>query len=501
MVSRRELLKRGAVAVGLGAVGWRSRRAAAQAAADLGLPVGQTSPSSPPVSAFGVPLPRPDPLVGVPAFDTMCPTDASTQYYQIRMREATREIIPGLPTPIWGYQGLYPGPPIVARTGRSVVVRQHNELPENVVVHLHGGHNPPDSDGFPTDYILPGASRDFCYPNTEAAATHWYHDHTMDFTGWNVVRGLAGFYLITDDLEAGLNLPSGDFDVPLMFQDRRFNPDGSFFYDPLDHNGYLGDRFLVNGAIQPFFQVSRRKYRFRMLNASNARFYHFFLSTGQPFVQIATEGGLMAAPVTRASIPLAPAERVEVVLDFSVYPAGTQVSLENCLVQTSGLGPGRVDRRQCTPILRFDVGGAAVVDPSAIPRVLRPSVPLPQAVATRNFSLDVSQGVWRLNGLAFDPGRTDVTTRLGTSEIWRFVNPSGSWAHPMHIHHDDLQIIERNGRPPALAEIGFKDTVSILPGETVSVLMPFSKVGRYVFHCHNLEHEDMRMMSVFEVTP
>jgi FtsP/CotA-like multicopper oxidase with cupredoxin domain len=489
------------VAVGLGAVAWPSRHVAAQAAAALGVPLA-VPPASPAVTPFAAPLPRPPVLTPVAPFSTTCPTDASTQYYEIRSRQVAASIIPGLPTPVFAYDGVYPGPTIVARTGRNVVVRHRNELADNIVVHLHGGHNPPDSDGFPTDYIPSGGFRDFCYPNTEAAATHWYHDHTMDFTALNVLQGLAGFYLIRDDVEDSLNLPGGEFDVPLVFQDRRFNPDGSFFFDPLDIAGYLGDRFLVNGVIQPFFPVARRKYRFRMLNGSNARFYHFFLSTGQPFVQIATEGGLLAAPVTRPSVGLVPAERIEVVIDFSVYPSGTQVFLENCLVQTSGIGPGPVNRSQCTPVLRFDVGGAAA-DPSAIPRVLRPFTPYPlsEVVATRTFVLDFAAGRWTINGLPFDASRVDFSPRVNTYERWRFANTSFTWAHPMHIHHDDFQIERRNARPPGPHEVGFKDTVSIMAGEAVSVLMRFSKVGRYVFHCHNLEHEDVRMMSVFEITP
>ncbi len=435
------------------------------------------------------------------ALDPECPTNGPVQYYDIEMRENQVELIPGLMTTIWGYDGFYPGPTFMANKGTRFVVRQRNSLDQLTVIHLHGAHTQPDSDGFPTDFIQPGAFRDYCYINCHQAATHWYHDHAEDITGPNVYMGLAGFYIVHDQHELSLNLPSGDFDVPLVFQDRRFNADGSLFYDPFDHDGFLGDKFLVNGRIQPRFEVSKRKYRFRFLNGSNARYYEFKLSNNQPLIQIATEGGLLPRPISRQRIRMAMAERLEVVIDFTNVPLNTSVTLQNVLVQTSGRGPDGVDLRNPTPLLRFDVTSNAV-DTSDVPDVLAPDphiTPFPPS-RTRRFEFARSHGAWVINGRFFDAERVDADPRLCTSEIWELKNGGGGWEHPIHIHHEDFLILDRNGRTPQPFERGFKDTVNLGPGDRVRVHLPFKTfLGKYVFHCHNVEHEDMRMMGTFNV--
>ncbi|MCL4370282.1 MAG: multicopper oxidase domain-containing protein, partial [Chloroflexi bacterium] len=280
-------------------------------------------------------------------------SDSTTDYFLLTMKQAQVEILPGLETTIWGYDGEFPGPTIRARSGRSVVVRQINELPERMSVHLHGGHVAPDSDGHPTDLIPPGASRDYIYPNSQDACTLWYHDHAMDATAPHVYRGLAGMYIIEDDFEKDLPLPRGDYDVPLVIQDRSFNPDGSLSYTLTSQGmmggmmggmrglgggmmgggmmGMMGDRVflgntvLVNGAVQPYLEVATRRYRFRLLNGSNAREYSLALSSGRPFVQVGTEGGLLPAPVSRSSILVAPGERADVIVDFSPHEPGQSV--------------------------------------------------------------------------------------------------------------------------------------------------------------------------------
>ena len=501
-LGRREFLKRagvlGGVVVPAGLVraraGWLNPSRAA--ALDTG-PVEDFAPS-PPVIPFQAAFRTPS--VSAPAR-----ADADTDYYEITMRPAVVEILPGRPTTIWGFNGEFPGPTIRARRGRRVVVRQINNLADaKPSIHLHGGHVEPGFDGYPTDVIPPGAAKHYVYPNRQIASTLSYHDHEMHRTGRNVYMGLFGAYLIEDEVEGGLNLPSGAYDVPVIVQDRAFRTDGSLLYSPTMMDGAMGDVILVNGVPQPRFEVANRRYRLRILNGSNARAYELALSSGQSFVQIATDGGLLPRPVRRTTIPLSPFERVEVIVDFSEVPVGSQVILRN----DAELG-------RTGQIMLFDVARQEA-DPSTVPAELRPLERLDEgsATATRDFVLGMSMGTdgnrgmdgmngmgWAINGQAFDPARIDASPRLGSTEIWRFRNRS-MMPHPVHVHLNMFQILDRNGTPPSEAESGWKDTVAVAPDETVRVIVKFTDfAGLYMVHCHNLEHEDNGMMAQFEVVP
>ena len=443
--------------------------------------------------AFNLPL---------PIIPKLAPTssDPTTDYYDVTMQVGQKEIVPGLLTTIWGYNGLYPGPTIVAQRGRRAVVRQVNNLQESMSVHLHGGHTPPESDGLPYDLIGPGATKTYEYPNNQPAATLWYHDHAIDTTGRHVYMGLAAFYLISDPAEVALGLPSGANDVALMIQDRLFNTDGSLNY-PLNDStvttGVIGNTLLVNGVIQPYFEVARRKVRFRIVNGSNARIYRLALSTGQPLLQIASDGGLLRSPVSRSSITVAPGERIEVVIDFAKYALGTTLILKN-LNTTSPLIPD---------LMRFDVVREEA-DQSTVPTTLGEIESLPPdgvVPITRLFTLEPGtvkgRTVWTINGLLYDPARVDVAPRLNQTEIWTFQNNSGV-IHPMHIHDIQWQIVDINGVPPAAGDDGLKDTFLVPARGTVRVIGHFTdNVGSYVSHCHNLEHEDHAMMFNFVVQP
>ena len=262
----------------------------------------------------------------VPA--TLTPTRRSEAQdeYDIIQSEADQKILPDRATRIWGYQGVFPGPMIRVQRGRTVVVRQTNRLSTHTVTHLHGGRTPSNSDGFPMDMVMPGETRTYTYPNNQRASTLWYHDHAMDRTGENVYRGLAGFYIVEDEEEQSLSLPKGDFDIPLLLQDRSFNEDGSFRYETRGHTGFEGNVMLVNGVPWPRMDVSTRKYRFRILNGSNARPFQLALSNGDPFFLIGTDGGLLAEPLALTSLPLAMAERVEVVIDSLEFLLGQHFS-------------------------------------------------------------------------------------------------------------------------------------------------------------------------------
>jgi spore coat protein A len=455
-------------------------------------------------------------------------SDHDGDYYEIEARESTAAILSGKKTTIWGYNGIFPGPTIKASRGRATHVRFTTKLQTPVVTHLHGGHTPAESDGWPTDVILPAGYRvpaasmpmdhtgrtggmdhasaakdehQYTYPNDRRAATLWYHDHAMGVTGQNVYMGLAGFYLVEDEEERSLPLPRGRYDIPLMLCVRQFNHDGSFEYNPHGHAGAEGDVILVNGAPWPALQVERRRYRFRILNASNATTFTLALSSGLPFVQIATDGGLMAQPVEVPRIPMAMAERVEVLIDFSAYAAGDSVVLRN----TEKLEP-------LGEIMRFDINGPAVSDDGELPahlsviEALKPEM----AVRTRTFTLGPRPELkrhyppiyWAINGKRFDAEQSQANPRLGDVEIWRFTYEKSPWrqTHPPHVHLVNFQILDRNGQAPHTHERGWKDTLRLDSGDEVSVIMRFEQYrGRYLMHCHNLEHEDYDMMMRFDV--
>ena len=462
---------------------------------------------------FTVPLP-------VPPVLKPTSTEDAIDRYDITQRPAGAEILPGLKTEIWGYNGLFPGPTIHSRRGRRTVVRHTNELAVPVAVHLHGGKNPPESDGYPTDLLLPAGgqsgghrhggqiatgTKEYSYPLEQPAATLWYHDHRMDFTGPQVYRGLAGFHLVHDDEEAALPLPGGERDIPLMICDRSFNEDGSFRYPSLDPElrdrggvthqfmeGVLGDVILVNGAPWPVLEVSATRYRFRLLNASNARRYRLALDPSPPegasFTQIGSDVGLLGRPQRLDEIQIGGAERFDVVVDFARYPLGTKITLVNKLA--SG---------QTGEVMRFDVVRAGK-DDSTVPPTLVDFEPLSRSSATktRMFVFDQrGDDSWDINGKVFDPDRDDAQPQLGATEIWRF---DGDANHPIHLHLAHFQVLSRNGNNPRPTDAGWKDTVDLQSGKEIEVIARFTGYrGRYIFHCHNLEHEDMGMMANLRV--
>ena len=334
-MTRRDVLKLGAAAGVALAVPLRASTARADTVASSRF------------TPFTRKLTFPDPISPAPpgAFVPTRPTDpawGTPKLYQVEMRENEVEIIPGLGTRIFGYNGMYPGPTFRVRNGEPAIVRFTNSLAVPTVVHNHGGTQSgvvggdpaTDSDGFPNAFVLPGKFKDYVYPNippfgdvehADFASTQWYHDHAMDITGPNVFPGLAGFYLLTDDREAQLIangvIPDTAYDLPLVFQDRRFNASGKLVYDSNGSQGALGDVFVVNGKAQPYIEVERKKYRFRFLNGANARYFQLELSTGAPFLVIGTDTWLLPAAIQQASIPLAMSQRADVIIDFRTAPS------------------------------------------------------------------------------------------------------------------------------------------------------------------------------------
>ncbi len=418
-------------------------------------------------------------------------SDGNRDYFETTMRYAHRRLLPGKRTRVWSFDGSFPGPTIKVQRGREAVVRRTNHLDVPVTVHLHGAKVPAASDGHPLDLIRPGGHRDYMYPNDQDAATLWYHDHTHHNSSRNNYMGLSGLYVIEDPADEEFNLPGGEYDVPLVLQDRRFRRDGSLKFRD-DHDDVLGGVFLVNGRPAPFMKVANRKYRFRILNASNSRGYELALDSGEPLIQIASDGGLLQAPAPAATLPLCTAERAEVVVDFSKYQIGTRVVLGDRRDPT--------DPASLVPLVAFDVEREED-DPSSLPMTFRPIPRLVTGSVERTFELsrnfDTDQ--WEINGKPFDPKRIDVRPRLGDTEIWTFNNLS-STMHPMHVHLVRFQVLDRDRLPPSPGEMGWKDTVRVGPSEVVRVAMTFEGfTGRYMFHCHNLAHEDHSMMGQMKV--
>jgi FtsP/CotA-like multicopper oxidase with cupredoxin domain len=513
-MSRRRVLGIGGALGVIAATGLTVSAALARRPAVTGTELRSAVPLPPP---FQVPLPIPHVL-----------TPTGPDRYSINQREATAEILPGIRTPLWTYDGTFPGPTIETRRGRPVTVTHRNELPVPTVVHLHGGHTPAASDGYPTDLVLPAGwsggmhmghgaghdpravvtelTRDYTFPLDQRPTLLWYHDHRMDYTGPAIWRGLAGLQIVRDDAEDALGLPAGPRELPIMITDRAFAADGGLAYPALPDRpgvtgayaaGVLGDVVLVNGAPWPVHETDAARYRLRILNASNARHYELEAVTDDghrlDLVQIGADQGLLAAPVAHRLLPLAPAERYDVIIDFAGVPAGGLVRLRN------RLGTGRA-----RDVMAFRIARAAA-DDSRIPPVLSTDLPTwhrSEAAAVRDFAfragrMDGDRG-WLIGGRPFDPARADVTTRLGDVEVWRFV---ADVHHPVHLHLIGFRVLSRGNGPPLPHDAGLKDTISVRPGESVEIITRFTGYrGRYLFHCHNAEHEDMGMMANLEVT-
>jgi spore coat protein A len=424
--------------------------------------------------------------------------------YELEQRTADIEVLPGPRTRLLTYAGSFPGPTLVSRSGRPTEVAIRNGLTVPTVTHLHGGHSPAESDGYPTDLLAQAASRVHRYPMEQRAATLWYHDHTMAATAQNLWRGLFGLHLVHDDEEEALGLPSGERDLPVVICDRSFAVDGALLYPPVtrDHDmamvpaeymdGVLGDVTLVNGVPWPVVEAPAVRHRLRMLNASNARAYRLALWPPPPggggLVQVGSDGGLLAAPVVHEAVDLSPGERYDVVVDLGRYQRGATVDLVN------EREPGM------RAVMRFRVG-SRLRDDSRVPARLSSIERLDPAAAVARRSFDFrtggQRGPWTVNGAVFDPGRVDAAPALGTVEVWSFTSDV---AHPVHVHLDPFQVVAR-GAPGRLApqDVGWKDTVAVRPSETVEVVVRFTDyAGRYVLHCHNLEHEDMAMMASIE---
>ncbi len=495
--------------------------------------------------------------------------------YNFHQRQFTTRHSPDLPVQtMWGFDDgsgtRSPGPTYQAFYGKPQLTRNINSLPNvnqvnntgfgfpSVTTHLHNGHTPSESDGNPCDFYTNGHFCDQYYPNVlagfnsdhapngdinESLATLWYHDHRVDFTSQNTYKGLLGFYCLfnqfdTGNDDTGFRLP--DFpqhDIPLVFNDKVYDPTtGQLVFDLFNLDGILGDKFLVNGKIQPFFNVEPRRYRFRMLDSGPSRFYEFFLTdlnnlsaTNQYFL-IGTDGNLLPHPVQVTSARIGPAERIEVIIDFRKF-AGKTIYLENRLNQLNGQGPVPVDSQigsqgdvsaECSSnfgttipailpagqgnlLLQFRVSGSSVNDDSVDPATNPTFYQLPSTHAepriVRTFKFDRLNGQWSINGQFMDCNTFRFAVQQNSVEQWLLTNLTGDWTHPVHIHLEEHRILSRNRVAPTVpADTGRKDVTQLHPNERAQLFFRFRDwLGKYPIHCHNVVHEDHAMMALWHV--
>ena len=462
-----------------------------------------------------------------------------------------------------------PGPVLVMRYGTPSLVRRVNALPPpvqnggfgvpEVSTHLHNFHSAPDSDGGACDpvqqrFFYRGQYYDYFYNMQragwnstdppggdvqESVGSLWYHDHRVDHTAENTYKGLVGPAIVfneydTGDETTGLHLPSfPDYDVPLVLGDKLCDPaTGQLAFDTFNTDGFLGNTFLVNGKVQPYFEVSKRRYRLRVLDAGPSRFYEIFLTnpanTAQriPFWVISNDGNLLPRPIEVTSYRLAVAERVDIIVDFNKiarrFGNPARIRLENRLEQTDGKGPtgkilpaGRGDQ-----LLEFRLTGTAPEDVSFDPEpVAFPHVPASPGDAvfgpislpdigtltprvTRTFRLERGSGQWQINGRLMDCTHFRFSPQVDTTERWILQNDSGGWQHPVHIHFEEFRILSRNGVPvrPGNVEFARKDVLQLRFNEQVEILMRFRDMrGGYPLHCHNTVHEDHQMMLLWNI--
>ncbi|MFB9311644.1 multicopper oxidase family protein [Nocardioides plantarum] len=419
---------------------------------------------------------------------------STTDVYASRIVDTTAEILPGVRSTVRTYDGSFSGTVVRATRGRRVLMVQTNKTSDPSSVHLHGGVTPQRWDGGGMAVIAPGKSKEYVYANTQPGATLWQHDHVHHAHAENVFRGLARPYLLHDPAQDALNLPSGEYDVPLVLRDARFDSDGQLAYVMDDAEGR--STILVNGVPWPVMKVKARRYRLRFINAANLRFFVMALSTGTPFTQIGGDGGLLPAPWQAPVIAISPGERAEVVVDFSAYPKGTVLTLDNYI------GPGPME--DVGKVMAFEVGDPAP-DTSTVPASLAPLPALKPAAVRRRFELAMDEPgsggmAATINGLAFDHDRIDTTVPWGSTEEWTVVNTNATLPHNFHTHLVPFRVLSRDGKPVGLDESGLKDTVQIFPGQTVVLRLTFdSHRGVYPYHCHMLDHSDMGMMAQMKV--
>ena len=429
--------------------------------------------------------------------------------------QATTANINGSNISVLGYQanGML-GPTIRVNSGGNANINFKNSLSEKSNIHWHGLNVPANMDGHPEDIIKAGSSFNYQFTLNQRAGLSWYHPHPDRATAKQAFLGLAGLFIINDAEEAALNLPSGIDEIPLVIQDKRFASSGIIYTPSMGEvmSGYMGETIIVNGEASPFAEVKTKFYRLRILNGSNARIYNLALSNNVDLIIIGNDGGLLKNPATVKNILLSPGERLDVLVNFAGLTTGAEVFLESRVFDNGGNAQGK----QGFKVMKFKVT-QSVSDSFTLPVSLSSINPISPSASskTRNFLINAMQmsggmnmssgmtGMHRINNKIYDKNRIDETASANTTEIWVFDNSKGDEPHPIHLHGTHFQVLERTGGRGQLiaSESGWKDTVLVMPRETVKIIITFSTYkGVFVFHCHNLEHEDDGMMLQLKLT-
>ena len=439
--------------------------------------------------------------------------------FDLTLRAGFSHFLGNLQTPTAGINGDFLGPVLSVQRGDEVTLNVSNTLFEPSTLHWHGLNLPAAMDGGPHQVIKPGETWSPEFKIDQPASTQWYHSHMVHRTGIQVYYGLAGLFYINDKASAALNLPAtyGVDDIPLVLQDRSFNQDGTFRYLSSMHDrmaGMMGQVMLVNGTASAVFKVTNQRTRFRILNGSNARIYNLEFSDGRQFLQIASDGGLLEKPAQLKSLTLAPGERAEILVEFS--SSDNVMLAHKPLPKRPGARMGMMQNMmsandQPFAIMRFE-SKQPLAPLSSIPDrlVSQKNWSITEAVKTRQFILNMQMGMgmmrggggFFINGRSMDMNRIDARVRLGDVEIWEIINDS-PMPHPFHVHDTQFRILDRDGKQPPANEMGLKDTVLVNPRERVRIITQFENYAdsnsAYMFHCHNLEHEDAGMMGQFVV--
>jgi len=464
-------------------------------------------------------------------------------------------LLPGAPTNVWHYtarllrgpagtlqpiEGTHLGPVIRVRHGQRVRVRFRNQLAEPSIVHWHGLDVPESADGHPRLAVAPGGEYIYDFDVVNRAGASWYHPHPHMRTAAQAYHGLAGLFLVSDDEEEALKLPAGPGELLFALQDRRFDANNQLVYPQSamaagsaggrmgrggmmqmmeTMNGWLGDRMLVSGRIQPTVDVDRRTYRVRVLNGSNARFYKLAWSSQQPMVVIGNDGGLFSRPRTLPALTLAPGQRADIILDVSEHHAGDTIQLLSLPFPADAVGHAGMMRNtfavpQGAPLTLATLRVSSRQGPRyVVPDRLAADTFTPSDSApVRRIPLTFMQMNWFIDGKTFEMAGASAaeTVDAGSTHIWEFENRpmmGMGMAHPMHMHGRQFRVLSRRGAETnplrdGIHDQGWTDTVIVLPGETVRVQVTFSDYpGLFLYHCHILEHEDMGMMRNFRIRP
>jgi blue copper oxidase len=444
------------------------------------------------------------PLPIPPILEDLDP-DPNKAEFHLTAQKGKTEIIDGVKSNTLGYNGNFLGPIIRVYEGEQVKVKMTNNLDEATTLHWHGLRVDGEADGGPHSGIKPGETWEPEFTIEQPAATLWYHPHMMQMTAKQVYEGLSGLFIIDDKVSDNLAIPKdyGINDFPLIIQDKKLDSSGDLAYNPGMNDimmGLYGNAFLVNGAISPYLDVPKGMVRLRLLNGSNGRTYEFELSNGQAFYQIASDGGLLEKPIEMTSLRMSPAERAEILIDFSVLETGDVVKLMDAGTELSDT----VSEKTEVELMEFvvsDPPSEVYEIPEQLTTIQRTNPD--SAVVTRDMVLAGVGATLTINDKIMDMTRIDEVVKWNDTEIWEVKNQrtglNGGMPHPFHLHGVQFQILDRDGTPPPANESGWKDTILVHPGETVRIITKFTHKGIFMYHCHILEHEDAGMMGQYEV--